>query len=73
MIISERLWKVSFPVGTLLSLAGLSFTYVIWVTNFDGHDSFLKMSLVGFGVVVILLFLTVDASTRELFKKKLSS
>ena len=73
VIISERLWKVSFPVGTLLSLAGLSFTYVIWVTNFDGHDSFLKMSLVGFGVVVILLFLTVDASTRELFKKKLSS
>jgi O-antigen/teichoic acid export membrane protein len=73
IIISERLWKVSFPLVSLLSLAALSFTFVIWVTNFDGHHSILKMSLVGLVVVVILLFLTVDAKTRDVFKKRLSS
>jgi O-antigen/teichoic acid export membrane protein len=73
IIISERLWKVSFPLVSLLSLATLSFTFVIWVTNFDGHNSILKMSLVGLVVVVILLFLTVDAKTRDVFKKRLSS
>lgn len=70
--ISERLWKVGFPLKSLIVLSTLSLSFVIWVTNFDGHTSFWRMFLMGCAVIVVLTVLTIDSQTRALIRSRIS-